>query len=193
MKQYKFIKDTEPENGQIEYLAVSETQIETKPLANCYDHYGQMIGSDTAGDHLSLNTQNAVDFANQKWAEDNEDGENKFHKFNIGDCVSACDSWEVFRAVNNKYEAPDITLEQVTEEVIEYHDGHNWRTKFLSGEAPDYELINDEELESELNKAIHDMVATKEQGGFSYYDSEKYHICQSRWQGDFEIYRLTLK
>lgn len=88
---------------------------------------------------------------------------------------------------------PVETLEQVMEDVIEYWDGHNWRTEYLTGEAPDYELIDDEELEAELNKAIQEMVATKEQYGFEYYESEKYLICQSHWQGNFEIYQLVPK
>lgn len=191
MKTYKFIKPTETENGETTYLAITETMIEKKPLADCYDRYGQKIGNDTAGDYLSLDTEEAVKTANEAWF--SEYPEESEENYNIGDEISANDYWNIFRAVINKHQEPDITLEQAKEEVIEYHDGHNWRTKYLTGEAPDYELIDDEELEAELNKAIHEMVAAKEQGGFEYYESEKYLICQSRWQGDFEIYQLTPK
>lgn len=53
MKNYKFIKPTETENGETTYLAITESMIETKPLADCYDRYGQKVGIGTAGDCLT--------------------------------------------------------------------------------------------------------------------------------------------
>lgn len=198
MKTYKFIKPTETENGERTYLAVTYAMIEKKPLADCYARYGQKVGNNNAGDYFQLHTQEACDVANAALTQ-NEDIEPKdpdfIVKFTPSDwtTVSAYEDTAAFDAIMEKFgdSSEHATLEQVEEEVIEYWDGRNWRTKYLTGEAPDYELVDDEELEVELNKAIHDMVATKEQGGFEYYESEKYFIHQSHWQGDFEIYQLT--
>lgn len=187
MLTYKFLFDTENEN----YLAINEDSIETRAVADCYDNYGQLVGSYNAGDTLALLTQEAVDFANKLLEEDDE--EPRFDlEANYG--VSAYEDHSLFDSIKEKFENTEhIELYQEEVECITYWDGRNFKTEYLSSDGYQrYKLVTDEEKETGLNDLIENMEYESEETGRTYYQSGTARITSSAWQGDFEVYTIEL-
>lgn len=186
MKKYTFIRQNDPSDA---ILVVSESSIESCPVAETYDEYGQKCGHSDAGDYITLDSQEAADEANRLCNENNETEEFETI-YNEGDSISAYDDHEIFAALMGR---DDVTLEQEEIKCITYHDGHNFRTFALEGDGQDGEIIDDPETIAELETAIEEMDFIEETHGIRKYETEKYSIHQSNWQGYFEIYSILDK
>lgn len=186
--KYTFIKkryDSE------EILAIGKERIKDLALADVRDQYGQITGSDNAGDSVTLDTEKAVRIANKLSAELEFEG-----KFSLTDYVSAYDNSQLFDAIkadDKLEEGADYTLNQEMVRGFEYWDGHNWRTVVVQADHydPEYELIEDENLINELNQAIEDREFEKEGQGVRIYSGGNYQIVDSQWHGSFAAWELT--
>lgn len=77
--------------------------------------------------------------------------------------------------------------------MLPYHDGRNNRTCILNG--VDYTKVSS--IESRLyRRVLKNMEWIQKTTGIQHFSSTvngiNYHICQSCWQGDFELYSITI-
>lgn len=175
-------------------LAIGKDTIKEMPLASVRDSFGQSTGSDNAGDSVTLDTEKAVQVANKLNAHF-EEWEEVEETYLLGDYVSAYDNSQLFDAIRSSDELKkdeDYTLNQEVVKGFEYWDGHNWMTIVAEAEHYDseYEIINDEALITELEKAIEDREFVQEGFGEKVYEANGYMVIDNYCQGSFEAYRL---
>lgn len=190
MENYKFLID----NENNAYLAISENRIETLNVSDTYDGNGQQISHYDAGDGFTLETKKAVDAINS-YCEENE---LTYHLFKKGDYVSAFEHQDAFNAIFETdigEEGMDYILYLTEVKGFNYWDGSNWKTIITQSDDGwiDYEVLDNEDLESELNEAIDTMDFIGESYGHRYYETDSYIIDESAFASAFEAYTVTRK
>lgn len=72
-------------------------------------------------------------------------------------------------------------------EVIIYHDGHNWRSKFVGGDGyPDFERVDSDEAKAILAD-FNDSSFEEDTPGILKGETDSFTFFKSSWQGSFEI------
>lgn len=197
MENLIFLKD---ENEQeVIYYAIDAAKIETLNVSDTYDGTGQTVGSANAGDSLTLETQKAVDVANQFYHEnysEYDDLEVLVH-YKIDDYISAYDSGSTYTQIleSNLVEDVDYILQRENCEGFNYWNGNNWKSviiDFEHGAYTNFSKITDQDLIAELTKALQNKEFKKEGSGFTHYTYGKYKIQTTQYASDFSNYTISL-
>lgn len=178
------------------YYALDKDLFEEKAISHTFDKYGQNVTHGNAGDHLTLNTKQAVNVAYKVAEEEGYDNE-----FEVGETIVAFDHESFYIDLLNGlekevHEDDDYTLFHDTCLAYNYWDGNNWKSVIIEhphyDDACNYEVV-DNELQAEINDAIENRVYEKEEGGVICFTSNEYSIIKSYFSNDFEEYQITLK
>lgn len=192
---------TEKDSNRQEYFAISADRIETLNLHACYDQHGQEVGHYNAADYHFDNSEsdakiNCLEAIAEKFGIDIspldivEDGEGYVVEHEDGEEIQRIEEINVF--VNEWLkENQNIT----TVEGFTYWDGHNWQTIITDdGDYPGiatHDVVDDEQLIAELNKAIEDREFVKEDFGKKIHEANGYTIISSLYASDWEAYCLV--
>ena len=193
-KKYEFIVFRE-DDGTKTYKALPTGSFETMCVHNTYDN-GQTVSPEDAGDCLSLNSSKAVRLANRIRKEEHESSP----KFVVGDIITAFDFPEIYEQIvygkNTLKVGVDFENEYQMCQAYNYHDGSNWKSIVVSYDFHHWdisELVDDEDLISELNQAIEDRILESDGFGYKNYSSEKYRVAQSQFANNPFSWELTEK
>ena len=185
---YIFLINTE--SKETEYFALPKNALKQMPLSETYDDYGQVVGSDNAGDHLVVKSKKAVKIINAKMK---DLGENKRYK--VGDVISDYDDSDAFMVA--KYlGSRNVDLIYTMCKAYNYWDGHNWASIVVESDIDGYyewELVEDSQLEKSLNHAVKSKKFVRNNAGITFYETSKYIIEDSAWQGTWESYKIIPK
>lgn len=177
------------ENQQGEMFAVSAKRIERFPMADSYGNYGQECGSYTAGDWLTIETQEAADQVNAWWEEEYEESEKVWA---VGDSISAYDNTDLFDQFT---EQPGFELNQLEVTGFNYHDGHNWASIIVdmdNGEESPYSYCDDELIEK-FNAEVESREETKKTSFGTTYETKSFILFDGNSAGDWASYDVTIK
>jgi len=171
-------------SNENKYYLISGT--ETKPMADTYNSYGQLVGNCDAGDYITIDTQEAADSL-KEWVLE-KDGEEE--EFVIGEIISAYENGYKFDYLNKNFGESDVTLFQEEIECFEYHDGHNWQTITFDDV---YEIVTDD-TSILLNRIDEEKEYDEQKDGYvTYTHDEADEIQTSSWQGSFAELEIVLK
>lgn len=176
------------ENQEGEIFAVSAERITRFPMADSFGDYGQECGSYTAGDWLTIETQEAADQVNVWWTENEEEEK----VWVIGDTISAFDNTDLFDQFT---EEEGFELNQLDVTGFNYHDGHNWASiivDFDNGEEAPYSYCDDELIEK-FNAEVEDKEEIKKNSFGTTYETESFTLFDGNSAGDWAAYDVTLK
>ena len=173
------------------WLAIDESRIETKLLADCQDRYGQKNGHVEAGSLLRIETQEAADSVfhyichvlDEVPARPIMPGEwiSASREITGADVYSDSDVFDRF------LDHPGFELNSPTVDVVEYHDGHNWQTVYLSdadGLIMAEEIETDESVIRGLRACIgaFKSMRTEKRPGCDVWTGKKWRVTESHWQ-----------
>ena len=207
---YIFLTPNFDESGETKYFAIPADKIETLNVYETYDRNGQQVGHENAGDYhmdnsysdakrdcelaikekfgleVSIDGQNGqievIENADvDEWISDSEDE-------NAGNFVNEINSF----ILEWKEQNENI----ITCKGFDYWDGSNWKTIITECEfhgEPSHNIVDDEDLVTELNEAIENKEFTKEGFGVKTYESGNWEIDDSQWQGVWASYIITEK
>lgn len=178
------------------YYLVSAEEIKTMNLSDTYGGFGQSIDTAEAGDSIELDTEKAAQIAQKASDETVEEGEYTWAK---GDVISAYDCPDVYDEIlealkKEAKEDGDYTMYLETVKGFNYWDGSNFASIIVeadSYEAP-YQLEDDEELISAINKAVAKKELEKDLGTGKQYRGGDFVIMTSYWQGTWYAYKVML-
>jgi len=192
---YTFLRENNYDSYAPQPILAISNEIETLKLAETYDRFGQQVGHTNAGDASIKNTDytgtyyDLLDAVRGRF-EISEDIDFDIDVYNLtaeeinvdpSELKSFCEKWceenESFNEVKG----------------FDYWDGHNWKTVITGCEFGEPTHVIVSENADEMNEAIETCEFIEETHGKQYFESEKYWIIQSAWQGDFESYQLFSK
>jgi hypothetical protein len=108
-----------------------------------------------------------------------------FSEMSIGDC---------YAAYGQNIDTDECGEYEVT--AYNFHNGSNWESVILQSpcdEEIDFEVITDEALILAYWQAIEDKSYDREGKGFTYYETEKFTISDSHWQGSWSAFEINEK
>jgi hypothetical protein len=194
---YEFLVERNTEGG-IVYLAISKGSVEE--LSTVYDSNGQQISPETNGDWLTILTSKVSEVLGKLKEEDSDLEDLDLGLLGVYKDVMSYENSELYDLISGNSELEDgVDYEKNIPWTYgyNYHDGHNWQSVTTDSEQwadhCSHFLINDEDLENELNKAIDEMEFIEEVHGVRYFETENFKIEQSQWQGSFECYSVSKK
>lgn len=176
--------------GTTKYFAIDSAKIETLNVSDTYDQYGQNVSASDAGDSIELLSNSAVSIANGESENDQNNG------YEIGNIISAYDNGATFDLIlDDKLlkEGVDYNSYKETVKGFTYWDGHNWKTVTTQVEngEPTHEIVTDETLIAELNKAIEEKELEGEGFGRKIYKGNGFVIVDSFWEGTWSEYEIV--
>jgi hypothetical protein len=198
MTNYIFLTKTD-NHGEVNYYAIPENKIELLNLSETYTAFGQTVSPADAGDYLTLNSQKAVDFANQAYHSNHADADDTevLQKFSIGDYISAYDysEYDEILIADELEKEVDFSVEYTTCKGFNFWDGHNHKTIITGSFVHDfleYEIETDKAIIKRLRTAISKMKEVSRGAGYIDYKHGSVHITESFWQGAWESYNLKI-
>ncbi len=194
MNTYIFLIDKNNECETV-YNAISADRIETLRASGTYDRNGQKVGTDLTGDSVELHTEKAVQVA-QRIA----DEQGAEYIFEIGDLINGYDNSDIYDEAEEALtaeceEGEDFTLTFTEYKGFNYSDGSNWKSIITDAAEydADWEILDDEQLEKELNEAIENAELTEEDFGKKIYETDKYEVLENFFYGAWESYQVNEK
>lgn len=183
------------------YYAIPENKIETLNLSETYGDYGQIVGHTDAGDYHFDNEYSDAqkDCLNEllKKFTTEVDAEIEFIDDRNDIFIVDEDSYdgdtdvkELNEFVKNWREKNESLTEV---EGFTFWDGHNWKTIVTSCDfgEPTHNIVDNEELIKELNKAIENKEFEKEGFGRKIYKAHGWVVIDSYYQDVWEEYEIV--
>lgn len=192
MENFTFIKSTNTEEYPNPVYAIS-VDISEMRVSETYDRFGQPVTPADAGDYITLDTQKAVDIANNAYKEFEDEEIDEM--FSLNETISDYEQGNVFTAINSAEELKeglDFTYYASTCKGFNYFDGSNWQSIVIHYEddgQPNYEVIENDSLESEIDSKEW----IKDGFGKKLYESENFWIIHNYCVGSFASYELYSK
>lgn len=194
MTKYIFLTETNSENPNTEYFAISENQIETLKVSETYGKYGQQFSNYEAGDYLIITNPEKL---NQYFLETEIfDYDDKIVKVSEG--VYDGDSHEFSLIVNElglDAKLLDFEVEYTTCEGFNAWSGNNYQSIIVgvqNGEA-EYKIVDDKALIKRLRTAITKRKFVSEGFGRKSYEFGQIEIEESFSSKAWEQYTLSFK
>lgn len=183
-------------------VLLSKSQIETKPLCNTYDNYGQQCGCYAAGCYSINNTDCSClhdlrTAINEKFGPLPEYGMYDYEDelFFVLEGADGTEELDIIEINGFIKEWIKENTSHVEATVFEYHDGSNWHSLPISFNESDRPEL--EEVEDELNEKI---VSEYEAAEWSDWDrfkrtgiSESFTFTTTQFATDFTIAKVDLK
>lgn len=189
---FTFLKNRFNEQDSLIY-AIGENRIETLKTHETYDSYGQQVGHYNAGDYSVLNS--ACDLKRQCEIAVAENfyldlDEIELYDLEIDYSGEEMINEEEINKFIEEYEAENAIYYEV--EGFNFWNGHNWQTVVTSDEfsEPGYDVISDEELIDNLNKAIEVSELVAEKTGKRIYQGNGYFVISNSYSDSFASYEL---
>lgn len=190
--------------GPTTYFAIDSSRIEEMNVSDTYDQYGQKISNEDAADYSVNNSASSAKADCEKAIEE---------KFTIKSAlivdgeIYSIDNEEIDYSFDDDSESEKKVIE-INDFIKEwrkenetfttccgftYWDGHNWKTITTAVDfgEPTHEIVDNENLISELTKALEEKEFDRKNFGQTIYTGNGYVIVDSKFQGTWAEYEIV--
>lgn len=197
MEKFIFLTKNNSDSLETIYYAIPESQIEDMDMADIKDEFGQRMGSEVAGDGITLLTIEAALAADKAWNDFHSTEEDHVYteKFSIGDYISAYEYSLVFEAViNNCNTGVDYEESFYKAQGFSYWNGHNHVSITIDQDfgEPTHLLVQDKALIKRLRNAISKKQPCGKSFGINHYKYGSIEIDNNYCQGSWATYEIKI-